>query len=80
MYHLLANLTYLQLIVADYQDKPIQNVFPEVFEFIKSATEPASDEAELAPIEPTSEMAYPNSTATVLLNYSTHLSEVKMNA
>jgi len=73
------NLNYLQLVVADEQDKPIKNVFPEIFEFIKTSTEPTSEEAEVDAVDIT-EMAYPNSTSTVLLNYETHVPELKMNA
>ena len=58
----------MQLVVADEQDKPIQNVFPEVFEFLKTVTEPTGEEVEVAEVNP-AEMAYPNSTSTVLINY-----------
>lgn len=75
------NLTYLQVVVADEQDKPIKNVFRECFEFIRSNTEPTNEglETEIAPVN-LSQMAFPNSTSTLLLNFSTHVPELKMNA
>lgn len=36
------NLTYLQLVVADEDNKPISDCFPQVFDFIKSNTETES--------------------------------------
>lgn len=63
-FHLLANLTYLQLVVADEDNKPISNVFPEIFDFLKSNTETASTDEEIASVDPAT-MGYPNSTSTV---------------
>ena len=65
-------------MVADEQDKPIQNVFPEIFEFLRSNTEPGDEETKVEDVD-LSLMAYPNSTSTVLLNFSTHVPELKMN-
>jgi len=74
------NLTYLQLVVADEQDKPIQNVFEQIYDFILTNTEPSGDEEVKIDDVDLASMAYPNSTATVLLNYQTHANELQMSA
>ena len=58
----------MQLVVADEDNKPISNVFPEIFDFLKSNTETASTDEEIAEVDP-AKMDYPNSTSTVFLNF-----------
>ena len=74
---LLANLTYLQLVIADEQDKPISFFFPEIYEFIGSNIEGtvAEEEIKEADLE---EMDYPNSTATIKTDCETHTSVIEM--
>ena len=69
----------MQLVVADEDNKPISNVFPQIFEFIKGCTETAGTDEQIEDIDPAA-MTYPNSTCTVVLNYQTHISEIKMDA
>ena len=75
----LENLTYLHLDFGDTQDTVLSHVFPEIFHFIQGAIAAEDDESE---IEETNlaEMTYPNSTATILLNYETNTSKINMNA
>ena len=69
----------MQLVVADEDNKPISNVFPQIFDFIKGCTETAGTDEQIEDIDPAA-MTYPNSTSTVVLNYQTHISEIKMDA
>ena len=69
----------MQLVVADEQDKPIQNVFEQIYDFILTNTEPSGDEEVKVDDVNLASMAYPNSTATVLLNYQSHANELQMS-
>lgn len=74
-----AKLTYLKLVVEDQQDKPIAHVFPQIHNFLKEhaggadSVEPVSD-------FDVSSLSYPESTATILLNFSTHEADIQMSA
>ena len=46
-----ANLTYLQLVVADENDKPISNMFEEIYEFIRVNTEQTGSEEPIADVD-----------------------------
>lgn len=65
-------------MVADEQDKPISNFFPEVFEFIRSTTEDTRVEEQVTDVD-LETMPYPNSTATMTLNFETHVGSVTMS-
>lgn len=65
-------------MVADEQDKPISNFFPEVFEFIRSTTEDTRVEEQVTDVD-LETMPYPNSTATITLNFETHVGSVSMS-
>jgi len=45
------NLTYLQLVVADENDKPISNMFEEIYEFIRVNTEQTGSEEPIADVD-----------------------------
>ena len=53
-------------------------MFAEIFEFVRSNTEPGDEETKVNNVD-LAQMTYPNSTATVMLNYQTHEAEIKMN-
>lgn len=39
-----ANITYLQLVVEDQQDRPIAHVFPQIHDFLKQTTGLSGDD------------------------------------
>ena len=53
-------------------------MFAEIFEFVRSNTEPGDEETKVNSVD-LAQMAYPNSTSTVMLNYQTHVAEIKMS-
>lgn len=74
-----ANLTYLQLVIADEQDKPISFFFPEIYEFVGSNIEGTIQEEEIKDLD-LEAMEYPNSTSSIKIDWEAHTSVIEMTA